>query len=96
LGWTGIVAFILGLLISPMFVRMLPFGLDGRVAAFILHATRWEAGGALMAAEDPKAWADLGQAVAVWKENQTVIEACREAAARTKKEQRCSVVVPAP
>ena len=35
---------LLGLLISPPFARLLPFGLDGRVAPFILHADRWNAG----------------------------------------------------
>src|SRR5271169_4972742 len=38
--WTGLVAVLLGLLISPPFARLLPFGLDGRVAPFILHADR--------------------------------------------------------
>jgi hypothetical protein len=31
LGWTGIGAFFLGLLISPMFARLLPFGWDGHI-----------------------------------------------------------------
>src|SRR5271165_5657477 len=38
LGWTGIGAFILGVLISPMFARVLPFGWDGHIAAFIMQA----------------------------------------------------------
>ena len=50
LGWTGIGAFFLGLLISPMFARVLPFGWDGHVAAFIMNADRWRAGSALMKA----------------------------------------------
>ena len=30
------------------------------------------------------------------KSNQVVVVACRDAAAKTKKEQHCSIVVPAP
>jgi len=56
LGWTGIGAFFLGLLISPMFTRVLPFGWDGHVAALIMNADRWGAGTALMQAGNPEAW----------------------------------------
>ena len=59
LGWTGIGAFFLGLLISPMFARVLPFGWDGHVAAFIMNADRWGAGTALMQAQNPEAWRGL-------------------------------------
>jgi hypothetical protein len=31
--WAAGAALVLGLLISPVFARLLPFGLDGRVAA---------------------------------------------------------------
>jgi Family of unknown function (DUF6118) len=57
--WTGLVALLLGLLISPIFARLLPFGLDGRMAAFIMHADRWDAGAALMEAQNPEAWRGL-------------------------------------
>jgi hypothetical protein len=33
LSWTGIGAVLVGLLISPLFARLLPFGLDGQIAA---------------------------------------------------------------
>jgi hypothetical protein len=96
LGWTGIGAFFLGLLISPMFARMLPFGWDGEVAAFIMRADRWRAGGALMEAASPEAWRDLDSAAALLQSNKAALAACREAAAKTKKEQHCGIVVPAP
>ena len=96
LGWTGIGAFFLGLLISPMFARVLPFGWDGEVAAFIMRADRWRAGGALMEAASPEAWRDLDSAAALLQSNKAALAACREAAAKTKKEQHCGIVVPAP
>lgn len=96
LGWTGIGAFFLGLLISPMFARALPFGWDGHVAAFIMNADRWDAGAALMQAQNPKAWRGLMDDFNLVKSNQAALAACHEAAAKTKKEQHCSVIVPAP
>lgn len=96
LGWTGIAAFVLGLLISPMFARVLPFGWDGQVAAFILRGDRLQAGAELMAAGSPEAWRNLSSAAELQKANVAALGACREAAAKTKKEQHCTVVVPAP
>jgi len=59
LAWTGSGAFFLGLLISPMFARVSPFGWDGRVAAYIMQADRWGAGAALMQAGNLEAWRGL-------------------------------------
>jgi uncharacterized protein DUF6118 len=95
LAWTGIAAFFLGLLISPMFARLLPFGWDGQVAAFIMNADRWEAGSALMKAQSPDAWNVLMAAGKLTADNSAALGACRDAAAKAKKEQRCSIVVPA-
>jgi hypothetical protein len=86
----------LGLLISPLFARLLPFGLDGRVASFILHADRWNAGAALMQAQSPEAWRALMVAGKLATNNSEALGACRDAAAKTKREQRCTLVVPAP
>jgi hypothetical protein len=96
LGWTGIAAFFLGLLISPMFARVLPFGWDGHVAAFIMHGDRWDAGGALMKAQSPEAWNVLMAAGRLTTDNSAALAACRDAAAKSKKEQHCGIVVPAP
>ena len=95
LAWTGSGAFFLGLLISPVFARVLPFGWDGHVAAFIMQADRWNAGTKLMQAHHPEAWRDLESAAALLGPNIASLAACRDAAAKTKKEQHCSIVVPA-
>ena len=96
LGWTGIAAFILGLLFSPMCARLLPFGWDGHVAALIMNADRWGAGTALMQAGNPPAWRGLMDDFNLVKSNQAAIGVCVGAAAKSKKEQHCSIVVPAP
>jgi len=72
------------LLISPVFARALPFGLDGEVAAFIMQA------------QSPDAWRDLEFAAELLTPNKSTLAACRDAATKTKKEQHCSIVVPAP
>jgi hypothetical protein len=94
--WIGLVAVLLGLLISPLFARLLPFGLDGRVAALILRADRWDAGAALMQAQSPEAWRVLMDGGKLSTANSDALGACRDAASKTKKEQRCTIVVPAP
>ncbi len=92
----GVAAFVIALLISPVLARLLPFGLDGEVAAFIMRADRWHAGQDLMQAESPADWAQFAAAVDLSKANKAVLEACRDAAVKTKKEQHCTVVVAAP
>jgi len=94
LDWTAAAAFLLGLLISPNLARVLPFGGDGHLAAFIIRADRWNAGGALMEAQDPQACRSLSGALKLTGDNQVVLAACREAAAKTKKVQHCGIIVP--
>jgi hypothetical protein len=93
---TAAVALIVGLIISPVLARALPFGLDGQVAAFIMQANRWNAGATLMQAQSPEAWRDLESAAELLTPNKSTLAACRDAAAKAKKEQHCTFVVPAP
>lgn len=91
-----VTALLVGILISPVLASWLPFGWDGQVAAYIMRADRWNAGGALMQAQNPDAWSALMNAGKLSVDNQAALAACRDAAAKTKKEQRCTLVVPAP
>lgn len=98
LEWLAITAaasLVLGLLLSPFAARLLPFGWDAGVAATILHADRWSAGQALMKSTNPTGWATLAAEINLAEANHNALSACREAAGRTKKEQRCTIVVPA-
>jgi hypothetical protein len=61
-----------------------------------MAAERWEAGAALMRAQNPEAWKVLMAAEKLTADNAAVVGACRDAAAKAKKEQHCSIVVPAP
>jgi hypothetical protein len=90
------IALVVGLGMSPFLARLLPFGIDGRIAATIMGTDRWSAGAALMAAQSPEAWRDLKAAAELLTPNKPVLAACRDAAVKTRKEQHCTVVMPAP
>ena len=89
--WAASGALVIGLLVSP-FVAGLR---DSAVAAVIMNANRWNAGIALMQAGSPDGWRGVADASNLVRVNQEALAACREAAAKAKKEQRCTITVPA-
>ena len=93
--WAASGALVVGLLVSPFVAGALPFGGDTAVAAVIMNADRWNAGIALMQAGSPDGWRGLADASNLVRVNQEALAACREAAAKAKKEQRCTITVPA-
>ncbi len=93
--WAASGALVVGLLVSPFVAGALPFGGDSAVAAVIMNANRWNAGIALMQAGSPDGWRGLADASNLVRVNQEALAACREAAAKAKKEQRCTITVPA-
>ncbi len=64
--------------------------------ATIMHADRRNAGHALMKSTNQAGWETLAAEINVAEANHDALTACREAAQRTKKEQHCPIVVPAP
>ena len=88
--------FVVSLLILPFLARALPFGWNENLAAFLLHADRWNAGQALMKSTNPGGWTVLVAEMNLVEPNHAALSACREAAERTKKEQHCMIVVPVP
>ena len=93
--WAASGALVIGLLVSPFVAGVLPFGGDSAVAAVIMQADRWNAGIALMQAGSPDGWRSLADASNLVRVNQEALAACREAAAKARKEQRCTITVPA-
>ena len=93
--WAAAGALAVGLLVSPLIASLLPFGGAGAVAALIMRADRWNAGTALMQAGNPDGWRGVVDASNLVRVNQEALSACREAAGKAKKEQRCMIVVPA-
>jgi hypothetical protein len=94
--WTGGIALLLGLLAAPVFARLLPFGLDGQVAAFIMGGDRAHAGAALLQAGAPEGWRRMSDEINLITINQQALAACQAAATQAKREQRCTIVVSAP
>jgi Family of unknown function (DUF6118) len=88
-------ALLIGVLLSPFLARLLPFGLDEHIAALVLHQDRWDAGGQLMAADNPHGYRVLREAAELFRGNQATLDQCREAAVKAKKEQRCTIMVSA-
>ena len=66
------------------------------MAASIVHTDRWNAGIALLKSTNPDGWNTLESEMNLLEPNHAVLTTCREAAAKTKKEQHCLVVMPAP
>jgi hypothetical protein len=93
--WGAAGALMVGLLVSPFVAGALPFGGDSAVAAVIMGADRWSAGIALMQAASPEGWRGVADASNLVRVNQEALAACREAAAKAKKEQRCTITVQA-
>jgi hypothetical protein len=90
---TAAAALSVGLLMSPLVARLLPFGLDSRVAAMVMANDRWNAGLALLQAQSPKGLHDLEIAAQILQANRAALDDCSAAAAKTHKEQHCEMVV---
>lgn len=89
----GLVA---GVLMTLFLPRVLPGEIDKSVAATVLNADRWNAGGALMRSGHPRGWRSMVDASDFVRANRVELANCAEAATRAKKEQRCTVTVAVP
>jgi hypothetical protein len=86
---------VVGLVVFPLLARVLPFGLNSYVAAWIVGKDRWQAGLALMEAGNPDGWSQLTADANLAAANRDKIATCRAAAAKAKQEQGCTITVPA-
>ncbi len=94
--WAAGGAFVVGLVFGPLAARVLPFGLDTRVAAFVIGADRWTAGSELMHAANPAGWRLLLEDSRLVSANRETVEDCRAAMARSGKEQSCRLLIAPP
>ena len=94
--WTAGFALALGLVLSPILIRSLPLGAARHVAAFLVGTDRWEGGALMMQLAAPERWPSVVDSMRLIQANDSVLAICREQAARAKREQRCTVAVPAP
>lgn len=91
--WTGGIALAVGLVLSPLVAGLLPFGLNTRIAALVMREDRWTAGETLMRVGNPAGWARLDADSRLVSDNRKAVDACGQAAARTGKPQRCTLIL---
>ena len=90
----GLVFGVMATLVLPRL--LLPGWLGLSVAATVLGADRWNAGAALMQSGSPQGWRALVDASRLVRANEEAVRGCTEAAAKAKKEQRCTITVAPP
>ncbi len=98
--WWLVVAFAIGLIVGALVMlflpRVLPGSVNMAVAATVMNADRWKAGGVLMQSGSPEGWRSIVEASDLVRANREALSACAEAAAKMKKDQRCTITVSAP
>lgn len=94
LWWAAGASLAAGLVLSPLLVRSLPVGWSSQAAAFVVKQDRWAGGGLLMQLESPAQWLGMAEAVRLAQDNEAALAGCRSLAAKTRREQRCAIVVP--
>jgi hypothetical protein len=80
---------------SSTHVPIMHWALNTRIAALVMREGRWDAGTALMQAASPSGWGRLVDSADVVRLNDDALRACRAAAAKAKKAQRCTITVSA-
>lgn len=89
-----VLAFALTLFASPILLGWLPFGWPSDVAAIVMGEDRWDAGWALLRAADPAGEEQAAEGDNLVKMNRKDLTACGEAAIKTKRDQRCLIIIP--
>ena len=88
-------ALAIGLVASPFLAGLLPFCLNGQIAALVMMQGRWNAGQALMQAGNPAAWAQLTADANLVSVNRNRIVACQKKATKAKTAEHCTISVKA-
>lgn len=91
--WFAGVGVAVGLILFPMVAAFAPGG-TYLTALAAGEADRWQAGGVLMHAGSPEGWREFVWAADLARANADALRACRSAAAKAGKEQKCIVTVP--
>ena len=89
-----VVVFAFTLLVSPVLLSELPFGLNSEAAASVMQADRWDAGWELLRTANPASEQQAAIGFNLVKANRPEIANCTRAAVKTKESQHCTIVVP--
>ena len=96
LAWSAGAVLVIGMLLSPLLMWLMPVGLSSHAAAFMLGEDRWSAGWILLDAASAGSTAQVAEAARLVKANEGTLAACREAAIKSKRKQRCMVLISVP
>ncbi|OJU15140.1 MAG: hypothetical protein BGN95_03330 [Sphingomonas sp. 66-10] len=98
-GGVGAVAFLAGIFLPVMFLRIMPLSWHQpeNMAAWVVgEATPWDAGIRLMRAGDPDAWAGITAAAEIRRDNRDTIAVCERTAAKAKGPVKCTIRIGKP
>ena len=87
---------LVGSVMTLFLPAMFPFSAAPRVAALVMRQEPWEAGMKLMKFASAEGWSRVASADELVETNRATVSACREAAAKTKRDQKCPITVAAP
>jgi len=97
--WWLVVAFAVGLLAGALVMlflpRLLPFSAAPRVASVVMGERPWQAGMSLMEYASSDSWLRVASADRLIEANKDAVTACRETAAKSAKDQKCTITVKA-
>ncbi|MGO9358168.1 MAG: DUF6118 family protein [Xanthobacteraceae bacterium] len=85
-----------GIVTTLFLPAMFPSPVAPRVAALVMRQEPWEAGMDLMKFASAEGWSRVASADELFEANSATVSACREAAAKTKRDQKCPITVAAP
>ena len=85
-----------GVVMTLFLPAMFPLSAAPRVAALVMRQEPWEAGMKLMKFASAEGWSRVASADELVETNRATVSACREAAAKTKRDQKCPITVAAP
>lgn len=91
----GGIGAIIGMILLVLVLRILPLSADSYVASLIMGRDGVSAGRAMIEAADPKAAQDMMTAGWIYQTNREVLDKCIQDMLKTKKEQRCTLTLPA-
>lgn len=92
----GAAGLVLGILLTLFVPRVLPLSAAPRVASVVMGDSAWRAGMGLMAFGSSDSWDRVAAADQLIEANKDEVTACREAAVKAGKDQKCTITVAAP
>lgn len=96
LAYVGGTAFCIGIIAVLLVPRLLPNSLAPRVASLVMAASPWQAGMDLLTWASPESVGRVASADQLVEANKGDLEACKDAAKKAGKDQRCTITVLAP